>query len=179
MKLGALAALIGLVAACHSPGLYGHAANYAPTDDEARALTSSREYDPVMYTRQPDEWKRSTVSLFGVVESRVPGQGGAALLKLGVRRLEPRNLCENEKDEDTCRVTVSDKPFGVVYALALLKGDDDTGPRAVGPNSLLRIIGTIGQEAGPDGAPVVHATYARHWPAYGYVTKAAASDMRQ
>ena len=179
MKLGALAAGIGLVAACHSAGPYGHAANYAPADDETRALTGSREYDPIMYTRQPEEWRKATVSLFGVVESRAPGPGGAAMIKLSVRRLEPRNLCENERDEDTCRVTVSDKPFGVVFALVVLKGDDDTGPKSVGASSLLRIIGTIGQEAGADGAPIVHATYARHWPAYSYVTKAAAGDMRQ
>src|SRR4051794_13245538 len=107
MKFRGFAFVLAL-AACHSPGLYGHAVNYAPLDDETRAVADAREYDPVMYPREPEAWRKGTVHLFGVVESRSPGPGGAAMLKLSVRRLEPRNLCENEKDEDTCRVTVSD-----------------------------------------------------------------------
>ena len=63
-----------------------------------------------------------------------------------MRRLEPRNLCENENDNDSCRVTVSDKDFGIVYALVELRGDDDIGPSAVGQKSLLRIVGTVGQD---------------------------------
>jgi hypothetical protein len=171
--------LLALCAACHSPGPYGHAPNYAPLDDEAHALTGAREYDPVMYVRQPDEWRKSAVALFGVVESRAPGPGGGALLKLTVRRLEPRNLCENDKDDDSCRVTVSDKDFGVVYALVTLRGDDDIGPKSVGAKSLVRIVGNVGQEPRDDGAPVVRAAYYRHWPMHTYVTRAAAADMRQ
>jgi hypothetical protein len=162
------AALIG----CHSPGPYGHAAHYAALPEEAAASQDTREYDPVMFARHPDEWRKAPVSLFGVVESRAPGAGGAALLKLSVRRLEPRNLCENDKDEETCRVTVSDRDFGVVYVLARLPGEDDTGPRAVGTKSLLRVVGRIGEDVSPtDGAPILRATYYRHWPQYTYVTK--------
>ena len=103
-----------------------------------------------------------------------------AMLKLTVRRLEPSNLCESEKDEDTCRVTVSDKDFGIVYALVTLRGDDDVGPKAVGARSLLRIVGTIGQDPSPtDGAPVIRAAFMRHWPVYTYALKSAASDLRQ
>src|SRR5438105_10170217 len=103
MKLARIAAALAL-AACHSPGAYGHAVNYAPLGDEERAVAGTREYDPVMYARQPDEWRKGTVTLFGVVESLSPGPGGATMLKLTVRRLEPRNLCEYEKDQDTCHV---------------------------------------------------------------------------
>lgn len=160
--------------ACHSAGPYGHSPNYAPLSEEVAALAGAKDYDPVMFARQPDEWRKQPVALFGVVESRAPGQSGAALLKLTVRRLEPRNLCESDKDDDTCRVTVSDKDFGVVYALVQLKGDDDVGPRAVGVRSLLRIAAKVGAEINPtDGAPVMHATYYRHWPVYSYVTKSA------
>ena len=90
-----LAAL--LLAGCHSAGPYGHAPRYVELDDETTAASGAREYDPVMVERQPDEWRKGKTALFGVVESRSAGSGGQALLKLSVRRLEPRNLCENEQ----------------------------------------------------------------------------------
>jgi hypothetical protein len=149
-------------------------------DDETAASAGARAYDPVMVRRSPEEWRRGSVTLFGVVDGRAAGPGGQAMLKLSVRRLEPRNLCENEHDEDSCRVTVSDKDFGVVWALASLRADDDVGPRAVGQRSLVRIIGTVGQDSSPsDGAPVVHATYYRHFPPFFYVTRASAPLLRQ
>jgi hypothetical protein len=149
-------------------------------DDEKAALAGAREYDPVMVERRPEEWRRGSVVLFGAVVSRSAGPGGQAMLKLGVRRLEPRNLCDNGNDDDSCRVTVSDKDFGMVWALASLRGDDDVGPKSVGPGSLLRIVGPIGQDVSPnDGAAVVHATWIRHWPPFTYVTRATARDMRQ
>jgi hypothetical protein len=118
--------------------------------------------------------------LFGVVTSRAPGPGGGALLTLSVRRLEPRNLCDNARDDDSCRVTVSDKDFGVVHAVAALRGDDDVGARSLGPGSLVRAIGTFDQRVDPgDGAPVLRASYYRHWPRGYYVTRAAARDLRQ
>lgn len=179
-RLVAVAALTGAAAACHSPGPYGHSPRYVELGDETTAAAGAREYDPVMVQRQPDEWHKGKVSLFGVVESRTAGSGGQALLKLSVRRLETRNLCQSEQDDDSCRVTVSDKDFGVVWALVQLREDDYVGPHAVGQRSLLRIVGTVGQDVSPtDGAPVVHALYYRHWPAYFYVTRASARDMRQ
>ncbi len=169
-----------VLAACGGAGPYGHSPRYAPRGDEAAAVAGAREYDPVMVERQPDEWRKGSLTLFGVVESRAAGPGGQALLKLGVRRLEPRNLCENEHDDDSCRVTVSDRDFGVVYALVRLHGDDDVGPHAVGARSLVRVVGTLGQDSSPsDGAPIVHATWLRHWPIFTYVTRASARDMRQ
>src|SRR5579883_161879 len=164
---------------CHSAGLYGHAPRYVELDDEAPVVARAREYDPVMVEKQPDQWRQGTVALFGVVERREVGPGGQARLKLGVRRLEPRNLCESEADEDSCRVTVSDRDFGEVVVLVSLRGEDDIGPRSVGARSLLRVAGSIGQDVSPDGAPVVHATWYRHWPSFYYVTRASARDMRQ
>jgi len=165
---------------CGGAGPYGHAPRYVERSDETAAAAGAREYDPVMAERQPDEWRKGRVTLFGVVEGRAPGTGGQALLKLGVRRLEPRNLCENEHDDDSCRVTVSDKDFGVVYALVQLGGGDDLGPKAVGQKSLVRVVGTLGQDVSPsDGAPIVHASYYRHWPMYFYVTRSSAGNMRQ
>src|SRR4051794_17181535 len=96
------------LAACRGAGPYGYAVNYAATSDEASATKDARQYDPVMYQREPETWRKSKSVLFGVVTGRAPGPGGAAYLTLSVRRLEPRNLCSNRNDEDTCRVTVSD-----------------------------------------------------------------------
>ena len=60
-----------------------------------------------------------------------------------------------------------------------LHGDDYVGPRAVGPRSLLRVVGALGQDASPDGAPMFHATYYRHFPRFFYVTRASARELRQ
>ena len=172
-------ALCVLMAGCAGAGPYGHSPRYVELDEETAAGRAARDYDPVMAQRRPDEWRKGMVSLFGVVASRAAGPGGQALLKLFVRRLELRNLCESEHDDESCRVTVSDKDFGVVWALASLRGDDDVGPHAVGQRSLLHVIGTLGQDASPDGAPMLHAAYYRHFPPLFYVTRSSARDMRQ
>lgn len=175
-----LAVALLCASACHSAGPYDHAVNYVPLSAEEKAAKEAREYDPVMYQRQPDEWHAHDVSLFGIVTNRGTGPAGGAYMTLSVRRLEPRNLCENANDEDSCRTTVSDHDFGRVHALATLAPDDDIGPNSIGVGSMLRVIGRFAQDADPsDGAPILHATYYRHWPRYFYVTKSSAKDMRQ
>jgi hypothetical protein len=175
----AAATLFLALTSCHSAGPYGHAPVYAPLSDEASLVKGAREYDPVMYARQPDEWRSGTVSLFGVVTNRGSG-GGGAYLTLSVRRIEPRNLCENMNDDDTCRVTVSDRDFGSVHAIVHFIGEDDVGEHSVGGGSLVRLVGKFGEDVDPnDGGPILHATWYRHWPRYFFVTKAAAREMRQ
>ena len=177
-----LLALTGLLAlaACHSAGPYGYAPTYVPTDDEERAQNGATEYDPVMFQRDPDGWRKKKVTLFGVVTQRGSGPGGGAYLSLSVRRLEPRNLCDNGNDDDSCRVTVSDKDFGVVHVLAPLRPDDDFGARSIGIGSLVRVFGTFGEDLDPnDGQPVMRVQTYRHWPRNFYVTKASAAHMRQ
>ena len=61
------------LAACAGAGPYGHAAHYAPLDDEAKAAAGARDYDPVMVQRDPEGWHKGEVSLFGVVRARAPG----------------------------------------------------------------------------------------------------------
>jgi hypothetical protein len=175
----AFLAVVLSAVACQGAGPYGHAPRYVELGEETTAAAGAREYDPVMVQRQPDLWRQAKVALFGVVEKREVGPGGRAKLTLSVRRLEDRNLCDSESDSESCRVTVSDKDFGVVWVLASLRGDDDVGPRSVGPRSLLRVVGAIGQDVSPTGAPLLHATWYRHWPAFHYVTRASARDMRQ
>ena len=174
---------LGLLAlsltACAGAGPYGHAPNYVPLGDEKSAIGSAREYDPIMAQREPEAWRKQPTSLFGVVTNRGTGPAGGTYVALSVRRLEPRNLCDNMHDDDSCRVTVSDKDFGVIHALVQLTGDDEMGEHSVGGGSLLRLVGTIGEDVDPqDGTPILRATYYRHWPRYFYVTKAAASQMR-
>jgi hypothetical protein len=175
-----LALLTLSLAACRSAGPHGFAVEYAPTASERTAGVGARDYDPVMYARQPEVWRASKAALFGVVTRRGPGPGGAAYLTLSVRRLEPRNLCANANDEDTCRVTVSDREFGVVHVLSKLSGDDDLGERSVGIGSLVRAVGRFGEDVDPaDGAPILRASFLRHWPRHFYVTRASADHMRQ
>lgn len=173
-------AALGTLEGCHSAGPHGFAVQYAPTSDEKSAAGGAREYDPVMYAREPEAWRKSKAVLFGVVASRAPGPGGAAYLTLSVRKLETRNLCTNANDEDTCRVTVSDRDFGVVHVLTKLSPEDDMGEHSVGVGSLVRTVGMFGEDVDPaDGGPVLRASFYRHWPRYFYVTRASADLMRQ
>ena len=175
----ALVFLFGL-AACHGAGPHGYAPHYAPTSEEEGATKEAREYDPVMYGREPELWRKSKTTLFGVVTGRAPGPGGAAYLTLSVRRLEPRNLCTNGNDESTCRVTVSERDFGVVHALAPLRPEDDVGEHSVAAGSLVRVVGQLGEDVDPaDGAPILRSSFYRHWPRHFFVTNANSDTMRQ
>ena len=174
-----LTAAVFSLSGCGGGGKYGYAPNYVPSDPEESATKGAKEYDPVMYQREPETWRKGNVVLFGVVTGRTAGGGGTASLTLSVRRLEPRNLCQNGNDEDTCRVTVSDRDFGVVHALVALKGEDDVGEHSVATGSLVRVVGQLGQDVDADGQPTMRATFYRHWPRHFYVTKASAETMRQ
>jgi hypothetical protein len=179
MRLGICLALAWGLSACHSAGPYGHSRTYTPLSDEGSAVARAKQYDPVMVSRMPEKWNGKSVWLFGVVKSRVQGPGGAADLTLGVHTLEPRNLCESG-DEDSCRVTVSEREHGIVHALVKLSGDDDVGKLSVGTGSLLRVVGPITDRVNEnDGSPVVRATYYRHWPRGYYVTTADRSHMKR
>jgi len=165
---------------CGGGGQYGHAVNYVPLSDEEKATKTAKEYDPVMFQRQPDQWRGKPVALFGIVTNRGSGPGGAAYVTISVRRLEPRNACESHADEDTCRVTVSDADFGLVHVQVVAHGEDDVGEHSIGGGSLLRLVGTFGEETDPnDGGAVMRATYYRHWPRGQYVTTAAAANWRR
>jgi hypothetical protein len=179
MKLQSLVLLAALLGGCHSAGLYGHARAYSPLGEEEDAAKSAEAYDPVMAQRAPGEWKGKPVSVFGVVKSRKAGPSGTADLTLSVRTLEPRNLCESQ-DEDSCRVTVSEREHAIVHAEVKLSGEDDIGKLSVGAGSLVRVIGKISDDVDPaDGSPVIRATYYRHWPRNYFVTTADRDQMRQ
>jgi len=175
-----VAVTLGLLAlSCGSAGAYGHSQTYSSLGDEEDAAAGATDYDPVMAKRSPEKWKGKSVSAFGVVLQRGAGPGGANEVKLSLRTLEKRNLCESS-DEDTCRVTVSEHEHGVVHAMLHLKTEDDIGEHSMGPGSLVRVIGMLADAVDPsDGEPVVQAKYYRHWPRGFYVTTADRKYMRQ
>ena len=171
MKNALVVAVTAFAVACAGAGAYGHAPHYVELDEEASAVASARPYDPAMAHLRAEDARKTPVVAFGIVESRAAGPGGHALLKLSVRALEPRNWCERASDDDSCRVTVGDRDFGVLWSLVSLRAEDDMGSHAIGQRSLVRIVGTLGQDVSrADGAPVVHATWYRHWPPFHYVT---------
>jgi len=177
MILGSMV-LSGAVA-CASGGQWGHDRKYQPLDAEEAALQGSTEYDPVMANRSPEKWQDKPIHLFGVVMDRKAAPGGLAEVTLSMRVLEPRNLCDTGED-DSCRVTVSEREHARVQVLLKLLPENEIGAESVGPLSLLRIVGKLGSEASSkDGSPVIRASYYRHWPRNYYVTTAAASYMRR
>jgi hypothetical protein len=63
---------------------------------------------------------------------------------------------------------------------AKLRPDDEVGEKSVGVGSLVRVVGQLGEDVDPaDGAPIVRATFYRHWPRNAYVTKSKADLMKQ
>jgi hypothetical protein len=166
--------------ACHSAGLYGHAVHYVPLDEEARAQDGSSELDPVMVRRFPEDYRKKSQSVFGVVQAKTAGAGGLAYVTLGQRRLMPRNLCSNLNDEDSCRVSVTEQDFGVVHALLQLRPEDESSRQPVLPGSLIHVIGKLEAAVDKDdGAPVLRALYYRHFPPRTYRTRRDAETMRQ
>jgi hypothetical protein len=171
--------LAWFLVACSGGGQYGYTRAYSPLDDEEKALGNSREFDPVMAQRAPDDWKKARVNLFGVVKARKDAPGGGAYLTLGMRTLASRNLCD-EADEDTCRVTVSEREHAVVHAVVRLRSGDDLGKLSVQPGSLLRLVGSLSDDVDPaDGGAVLRAEFYRHWPRAEYVTMADSEHMRR
>jgi hypothetical protein len=152
---------------------------YVPASGEDRAASPAAEYDAFGFERAPDKLKGKQVWAFGVVTQRRPGPNGTAYLALSIRTLQPRNLCENA-EEDSCRVTVSDREMGRVHIMAPLKGEDDMGENSVGLGSLVRIVGRVAEEVDPgDGTGVIRAEFYRHWPRGFYVTTRAAAVMHR
>ncbi len=172
-------ALPVLLLGCHSAGPYGYSRTYQPLSAEDSAANGAREYDPVMAARDKEDWKKSPVSIFGIVKARSQSKDGGAYLTLSMRTLSDRNLCD-DFDEDTCRVTVSEHEHAVVHASLKLSSEDDIGEHSVGKGSLIRVIGKLSDEVDPDdGTPVLRATYYRHWPRNFFVTTADKDHMQR
>jgi len=177
LQAAILAAL--LLPACHTAGPYGHSKVYSPTGPERGAVATAAEYDPHAFDRSPEKWRDRPVWLFGVVTNRGTVPDGGAYVAVSIRSLQLRNLCEMD-DEDTCRVTVSEREHGTLKLLLNLAPEDDRGELSVGPGSLLRVVGKIGQDADPiEGTPIMRVSFYRHWPRGYFVTTKAASVMHR
>jgi hypothetical protein len=176
---GRVAAVTLAMLSCQGAGPYGHRKVYAPVAAEESAVAGTREYDPLVAERSSDKLKGRSVWLFGVVTNRGSGPGGATYVALSLRTLQQRNLCEAD-DEDSCRVTVSEREMGRAHALLALSAEDDMGQESVGLGSLLRVVGTVTQDLDPnDGTPILRASYYRHWPRGFYVTTKASTFMKR
>jgi hypothetical protein len=166
----ALGVTCALTLSCRSAGPYGYSRAYTPTSDEAQAVSAKPELDSRGVQRSPDPHKRAFWA-FGVVTHRGPGPGGAAYVALSLRSLLPQNQCRS-RDEDTCRVTVSDRETGRAHALVTLTAEDDLGERSVALGSLLRVVGSVAEDVDPsDGSTILRTTFYRHWPR-GFYTAA-------
>jgi hypothetical protein len=179
LYLAALGALCALTASCRSAGPYGYSRVYTPTSDEAKAVGGKTELDPHNLPRSADQRNRAFWA-FGVVTHRSPGPGGAAYVALSLRSLSAQNQCRSN-DEDTCRVTVSDREHGRAHALVTLTAEDDLGEKSVALGSLVRVVGTVAEDVDPsDGSAILRATFYRHWPRgfYSAATSGAPSAKR-
>jgi hypothetical protein len=169
-----------LASACHSAGPYGHSVRYEMLSDESRAVASVAEFDPVMARRFPEDYRKKSSSLFGIVMSKTSGTSGAAYVTLSLRRLLPRNLCSNRNDEESCRVSITAQEFGRLHVIIRLRPEDEATGEPLQPGSLLRIVGNL--EEAPDkddGSQVLRASFYRHFPPRTYRTNDDAEQMRQ
>lgn len=168
-----------LTLSCSSAGPYGYSRTYAPLSEEDDAAEAAKDFDPIMASREKAEWKKTKLSVFGVVKQRREGKNGESYVSLSVRTLADRNLCD-DLDEGTCRVTVSEREHATVHALLKLASGDDIGEHSMGPGSLVRVIGKLTDDVDPnDGTPVLRATYYRHWPRNFFVTTADRAHMQR
>jgi hypothetical protein len=178
---GALAAMLGGVVGCSSPGPFGFAQLYTPLDIEHDATDGSVPFDPSAVRRKPDAWKNRLVVAFGVVEDvGTSDTPESTRVLLSVRGLQPRNLCDGP-DDQTCRVTVTDTEFAKLWAqipnASLVP--KRTPPDPVQPGSLLRVVGKLAPASNDVDPPLVNASFARHWPLQMYVTTSARESMRR
>lgn len=171
---------LGLVLSCAGPGPYGYARTYVPNAGEEAAARGAKPLDESMLAESA-RFADVPLTMFGVVEKRgLASTKGHTFVTLSLRRLDERNVCASGNDERSCRVTVSDARFGDIPAVLELAPEDDAGDHAVGPGSLLRVVGVLGSDYDAvGGGAILHGTWYRHWPRGTYVTRAAAKELRQ
>lgn len=180
MRALVLVALVlsSVIAGCGGGGPYGYARSYSALGEENPYLSRTVEstYEEVRRTR-PEE--QPFISWFGVVRGIEDAGGGRVRVALSLRAHQERHLCEGPND-DTCRVTVSERELGTFTALFTPRAADLVeGPTRLQIGSLLRVYGTATAETDASGGPVLETEWYRHWPPHYYVTTRAASSMRR
>lgn len=170
-----------LALGCASAGPFGHAQLYTPLDVEESATQGSVPFDPSAARRKPETWKGRRVAAFGVItDIAKSNDAGTQRVLLSMRGLQPRNLCDGPDDE-TCRVTVTEKEFAQLWAV-IPEGKVvpvRTPKDRLQPGSLLRVVGNLEPAPNDTDPPTVNADFARHWPLQMYVTTSARQSMRR
>jgi hypothetical protein len=173
-----LALISCFVAGCGGGGAYGYARTYAALGEEQAYLERAVEasFEEVRRTR-PEE--QPFLSWFGVVRAVEDAGGGRVRVSLSLRAHQERHLCRGP-EEDTCRVTVSERELGTFTALFTARPEDlREGTGRLQTGSMLRLYGTATAETDAGGGPVIEVEWYRHWPPSTYVTTASRGSMRR
>jgi hypothetical protein len=159
------------------PSTYGFSRTYQPLGEERPFLEQASEASYEEVRRARPEAQRM-VGWFGVVlEAPQIAADGSTRLVLGLHAHQERHLCQGPND-DSCKVTVSEREIGRFTARVTLRPDDRAGPKRVWVGSLVKIYGTASSTDGELGPDLVAAWY-RHWPPNYYVTTESAHYMRR
>lgn len=172
-----LALFVSLFAAGCGGNPYNYARSYSTRGDEERYLRNATEasYEEVRRARPENQ---PQVAWFAVVEAEPETMpDGRIRARMTLRAHQERHLCSGE-GEDTCRVTVSERPVGEFVALVRVSPEDRDGMFRLGRLSLLRIFGRSHGESEGE-LPVIEVDWYRHWPWQHYVTTASAGRMRR
>lgn len=165
-------------AACGGGGLYNYAQEYAPLRSERAhyAAETSVSYEDIK--RDPNGFKSAEVGWFGVVKALEELSEGRTRVSLSLRAHQERHLC-SDRNESSCRVTVSERDLGTFSTDLVLGMGEKAGKDRVWVGSLLKIYGHPSGDYDAEGGPILNATFHRHWPRGTYVTTAQRGAMRR
>jgi hypothetical protein len=168
-----------LSGACGGGGQYNHARTYKPLDAEEDHLEAAEQHVSLEEVkRDPNGFKEHELGWFGVVTDVAQTSQGKTRLWFSLRAHQQRHLCTGD-NEDTCRLTVSEKHLGSFVADVDIAPEDKVGRDKLWIGSLVRVYGHPTGEYEEDGAPLIDVDYYRHFPRGSYVTTAARTGMRR
>jgi hypothetical protein len=168
------------IAAGCGGGQYGYARYYAPYGAEDDFLDRAEPLSYEEVRRDPADFQDTLVGWFGIVQSEpeIDPATGQATVVLNFRAHQNRHLCRTEH-EDSCRVTVSERPGGSFSARLVVREADREGAERLNVGSLLRVYGTATLDFNDEGGPILETQHYRHWPRGTYVNTGHAGVMRR
>jgi hypothetical protein len=165
--------------ACGGGGQYNHARTYKPLDAEEDHLEAAEKHVSLEEVkRDPNGFKSHELGWFGVVTDVAETSDGKSRITFSLRAHQERHLCSGAND-DTCRLTVSERDLGSFVAELAVKPEDREGMDRLWIGSLVRVYGHVTGEYDEEGAPVIDVAYYRHFPRGTFVTTAARTGMRR
>jgi hypothetical protein len=175
--VGAVLVLGSLLGCGGNP--YGYAPEYVPLSDEEAYDERGLAHGYEDVRRDPVKYKDKLIAWFGVVQDVQPVPGKDQVkVAMELRFHQERHLCSDQFD-DSCRVTISEKPGGPFSAIISLRPDDRAGRDRVHSGSLLKIYGKALPDYDERGGPLLATDYYRHWPLGTYVNTARSANMRR